>query len=777
MTPRPAGPGHAARPAAELPARPARPAAERPTGPVQRPMGPAGWQPRPAPPPVAPRPVASAAAGAPRPTGPVQRPMGPAGWQPRPAGPTGGPRPGGPAGGRPGFGGPRAGGAGGGFGGPRRGGLVIPKVDPKVAAPAAGETTRKPIGQGGDRRKGDAFTRREQMASRPSEEKLFGRRGGMGLRGGVVERRQLKPISIEGPQTVKELAAAMGVTAAEVIKKLLTELGVIANINQELDTDTQVLIGAAFGVEVSVKEMPVFDTYDSIEDPAEPAELRKPRPPVVVVMGHVDHGKTSLLDAFRETKVAAGEAGGITQHIGAYTVELNNKKITFLDTPGHEAFTAMRARGAKGADVAILVVAADDGVMPQTVEAINHAKAANVPIVVAVNKIDKGNANPDRVKQDLTQYGLVVEEWGGETIAVPVSAKQRTNLDKLLEMVLLVAEVADIRANPDKAAAGIVLEAELDKGRGPVATVLVQAGTLVNGDGFVAGTAWGKVRAMLDDKGKKLKKAGPSQPVQIIGFNSVPAAGDIFRVVPDEKTAREVADRRATAQRLEQQSTTTRVSLEDLMSRVQAGEIKDLNLLIKADVQGSVEAVRGQLEKLENSEVKVKVIHGAVGAITESDVNLASTSKAIIIGFNVRPDTNAQRAAANQGVDIRLYRVIYDAVDDIKAAMAGMLKPKIQEVILGRAEVRQTFKVPKVGIAAGCMVLDGKIVRTAKVRLLRDNAVIWEGAVGALKRFKDEAREVEKGFECGITLDGYQDFKEGDIIEAFTMQEIKSTEA
>ena len=494
-------------------------------------------------------------------------------------------------------------------------------------------------------------------------------------------------------------------------------------------------------------------------------------------MGHVDHGKTSLLDAFRETKVAAGEAGGITQHIGAYTVELNGKKITFLDTPGHEAFTAMRAGGATGADVAILVVAADDGVMPQTVEAINHARAGNVPMVVAVNKIDKPNAQPDRVKQDLTQHGLVVEEWGGDTIAVPVSAKQHTNLDKLLEMVLLVAEVADIRANPDKPAAGIVLEAELDKGRGPVATVLVQAGTLQSGDSFVAGTAWGKVRAMLDDKGKKLKKALPSQPVQIIGFNSVPAAGDVFRVVPDDRVAREVADRRAIAQRLEQQQTTSRVSLEDLMSRVEAGEIKDLNLLVKADGQGSVEAGRGQLEKLENPEVKVKVIHGAVGAITESDVNLAAASRAIIIGFNVRPDNNAQRAGANQGVDIRLYRVIYDAVDDIKAAMAGMLKPKITEVILGRAEVRQTFKVPKVGIAAGCMVVDGKITRAAKVRLLRDNAVVWEGGIGALKRFKDDAKEVDKGFECGITLDGYQDFKEGDIIEAFIMQETKPTEA
>ncbi|HLN63256.1 MAG TPA: translation initiation factor IF-2, partial [Symbiobacteriaceae bacterium] len=621
--------------------------------------------------------------------------------------------------------------------------------------------------------KGDAFTKRETAASRPSEEKLFGRRPGQFGKASVVERRSLKPVTIEGPMTVKDLAHEMGVTAAEVIKKLLTGFGIMATINQELDTDTCVLIGNEFGVEVSVKEVEnVIEEYDRIEDTEEAEELKAPRHPVVTIMGHVDHGKTSLLDAIRSAKVAAGEVGGITQHIGAYEVELNGKKITFLDTPGHEAFTAMRARGANVTDIAVLVVAADDSVMPQTIESINHAKAANVPVIVAINKIDKSGANPDKVKQDLTAHGLVAEEWGGETIMVPVSAKAQQNLDNLLESILLVAEVADLKANPDKDARGYIIEAELDKTRGPVATILVKEGTLNLGDSFVAGSAWGRVRAMTDHRGRKLKVAGPSTPVQVLGFQSVPAAGDVFRVAPDEKIARTIAEKRQAKAQAERQGTKA-MSLEDFMSEVAKGEVKDLNVVVKADVQGSVEAVRGQLEKLHNEEVQVKVIHSAVGAITETDVMLAMTSKAVIIGFNVRPDDRAGRAASDQGVDVRLYSVIYNIVDDIKAAMTGMLAPKIEESILGRAEVRETFKVPKVGMAAGCMVVSGKVTRNAKYRLIRDGIVVWNGEVNALRRFKDEVKEVAEGYECGITLEKYQDFKPGDILEAYELKEVK----
>jgi translation initiation factor IF-2 len=714
---------------------------------------------------------------------PPGAPAGPSGiglpGAPRPAGsglglpgrpgerPAGGPRPGG-------FGGPRPGGFGGagGRGRPGQGGLAIPKVDPKVAEAAKPAEGKRPIGQGGDRKKGDAFTKRETAASRPSEEKLFGRRpGARNMKS--TGPRVLKPITIVGSMTVKDLAHEMGVTSAEVIKVLFSGFGIMATINQELDVDTCALVASEMGAEVNVQEAEnILEAYDQIEDPDEDPALKKPRHPVVTIMGHVDHGKTSLLDALRSARVAQGEAGGITQHIGAYEVELNGRKITFLDTPGHEAFTAMRARGANVTDIAILVVAADDSVMPQTIESINHAKAANVPILVAINKIDKEGANPDRVKQDLTAHGLVAEEWGGETIMVPVSAKQKINLDLLLENVLILADVLELKANPDKEARGTVIEAQLDKNRGPVATVLIQGGTLNVGDVFVAGTSWGRVRAMNDHRGKKLKSAGPSTPVQILGFQTVPSAGDVFRVAPDEKTARDIAERRQ-AKAQSERTAQKAMSLEDFMSSVAQGELKDLNVIIKGDVQGSVEALRGQLEKLRNEEVQVKIVHAAVGAVSESDVMLAMTSKAVIIGFNVRPDERANRAAQEHGVDIRLYNVIYDIVDDLKAAMTGMLAPKFEEVTLGKAEVRETFKVPKAGLAAGCYVTEGKVTRNAKYRLVRDGIVVWTGEINALRRFKDEVKEVATGYECGITLANYQDFKPGDILEAFELREVK----
>lgn len=673
----------------------------------------------------------------------------------KPSGPRagGGPRPGGPRG----------------MG--RRGALSIPKVDPKVAE-AARPSERSKAGQGGSRKKSDIYAKRDVEESAPSEEKVFGRRAAK--RSTPEERRVVKPVTIEGPMTVKDLAQAMGVTAAEVIKKLLTEFGVVATINQELDVDTCVLVANEFGAEVTVKEVEdVLAAYDQVEDPNEPDEVKKPRHPVVTIMGHVDHGKTSLLDAIRSSRVAQGEAGGITQHIGAYEVELNGKKITFLDTPGHEAFTAMRARGANVTDIAVLVVAADDSVMPQTVESINHARAANVPILVAINKIDKPEANPEKVKQDLTAYGLVPEEWGGDTIMVPVSAKTKQNLDLLLESILLLAELQDLKANPDKEARGWIIEAQLDKNRGPVATVLIRGGTLHVGDNFVAGTTWGRVRAMMDHRGRRIKAAGPSTPVQVLGFQSVPQAGDVFRVTPDEKTARTIAEKRLARAQAQRQGTKV-MSLEDFMSEVAKGEMRDLNVVLKADVQGSVEAIRGQLEKMRNEEVQVKVIHAGVGAITETDVMLAATSKAIIIGFNVRPDDRASRAAQDQGVDIRLYGVIYDIVNDIEAAMKGMLTPKIEEEVLGRAEVRELFKVPKVGVAAGCMVVSGKVARGAKYRVIRDGKVVWDGELHSLRRFKDEVREVLEGFECGITLERFQDFKIGDILEAYVLKEVKA---
>lgn len=579
-----------------------------------------------------------------------------------------------------------------------------------------------------------------------------------------------KPIKIGDSISVKELSEKLGKQATEIIKKLLL-LGVMATINKELDFDTAQIICEEFGV--TVEKLVDKESEEVLLKTEEdrPEDLR-PRPPVVTIMGHVDHGKTSLLDAIRETNVIATEAGGITQHIGAYTVTIGDKKIAFLDTPGHEAFTAMRARGAKVTDIAVLVVAADDGVMPQTVEAINHAKAANVAIIVAINKIDKSGANPDRVKQELTEYGLIAEDWGGDTVMVPVSAKKKIGIDNLLEMILLVAEMLELKANPNKKATGTVIEAELDKGRGPVATLLIQDGSLNVGDYFIVGNTYGKVRAMMDDKGKRLKKAGPSTPVEIQGLNEVPDAGDIFIVVDDEKVAKTIAEKRKEKQRLAQLQSKQKISLDELFSQIQEGKVKELNIIVKADVQGSVEAIKQSLTRLSNEEVKVNTIHGGVGAITESDVMLASASNAIIIGFNVRPQPAAIALAERDKVDIRLYRVIYNAIEDVEAAMKGMLEPEYKEVVLGHAEVRATFKASSVGTIAGCYITDGKINRNNDVRVIRDGIVIHEGKLASLKRFKDDVKEVTAGYECGLNIEKFNDIKEGDIIEAFTIEAV-----
>ncbi len=572
--------------------------------------------------------------------------------------------------------------------------------------------------------------------------------------------------------TVRDLSERIGKPAGEIIKKLMM-LGIIATINNELDFDTAQLVCSEFGVELEMKLAETAEDALKNEDVEDSEEDLLPRPPVVTIMGHVDHGKTSLLDYIRKTRVTAGEAGGITQHIGAYTVEIRGQKITFLDTPGHEAFTAMRARGAQATDIAILVVAADDGVMPQTIEAINHAKAAGVQTIVAINKMDKVGANPERIKQQLTEYGLVAEEWGGDTIMVPVSAITGDGVDQLLEMILLVAEVQDYRANPNRKARGIIIEARLDKGRGPVATVLVKTGTLRVGDTIVAGTAYGRVRAMVNDRGERVKEALPSDPVEVIGFNDVPEAGDIITAVDDDSLSRRVAEERKDKLRAALIKNQQKASLDDLFSQISAGQIKDLNLIIKADVQGSVEAVKQSLEKLSNDEVRVRCIHGGVGAITETDIMLASASNAIIIGFNVRPDNNVRETAEREKIDIRLYRVIYNAIEDVEKAMKGMLAPKFREVVLGSAQVRQVFKVTGAGTVAGCYVTDGKVVRNAQARLLRDSVVIHEGKVDSLKRFKDDAKEVAAGYECGMGFESYNDIKEGDVIECFQMEEIE----
>ena len=580
----------------------------------------------------------------------------------------------------------------------------------------------------------------------------------------------IKNITLDGPTTVLDFAHLLGKKTGDIIKKLIS-YGIMANINQELDVDTLILLGQDFGTQVETK-ITKEEILTASDEPDAPEDLRE-RPPVVTIMGHVDHGKTSLLDAIRQANVQASEAGGITQHIGAYQVEINNRRITFLDTPGHEAFTAMRARGAQCTDIAILVVAADDGVMPQTVEAVNHAKAANVPIIVAVNKVDKEGANPEKVKQELTEYGLLAEEWGGDTVFAEVSAKTRQGLDQLLEMILLVADVGDLKANPDRKAKGVVIEAKLDRGRGPVATILVQNGTLESGDFIIAGTAQGRIRAMNDENGRQLKQATPSMPVEVIGLSEVPQAGDFFQVVADERLAKQIASERTAVRREEVIHSRSRISLEDLFAQIQTGEVKDLNIIIKADVQGSIEALRSSLDKLSNDEVRVQTIHQGVGGITEADVDFASASNAIILGFNVRPDANARKSAETNQVDIRLYRVIYNAIEDVKSALSGLLTPEIRENIIGRAEVRQVIRVPKVGPIAGCYILDGKIARGCLVRVIRDNIVIHEGNLSSLRRFKDDVREVASGFECGIGIERFQDFEIGDAIEGFILEEIK----
>ena len=585
------------------------------------------------------------------------------------------------------------------------------------------------------------------------------------------EQAKNKVYEIPESLTVGELADIVGANATDIIKTLMMA-GTMATINQTIDADTAQLVCDELGYEVKViKDEDVFEKiieeYDEKETGNEVS-----RPPVVTVMGHVDHGKTSLLDRIRKSHVTASEAGGITQHIGAYTVKIKGKSITFIDTPGHAAFTAMRSRGAQMTDIAVLVVAADDGVMPQTIEAIDHAKAANVPIIVAINKIDKEGANPERVKQELVDQGVVVEEWGGDVIAVPVSAKKGQNIDELLEDILLVAEMEELKADPDRPARGCVIEAQLKKGKGSTASMLVQQGTLHIGDAIVSGTTYGRVRTMVDDKGHRIKKAGPSKPVEISGLSGTPEAGDDFIVMPSDKEARQLAERRQEQEKNEKQAKSS-VSLEDLFSRIKEGEMKDINLIVKADVQGSVEALSQSLVKLSNDEVRVNVIHGAVGAVNESDVLLASTSDAIIIGFNVRPDKNALEAADHEKVDIRLYRVIYDAIDDVKQAMEGMLTPDYVEKVTGEAEVRSTFRIPGGIIVAGAYVTDGKISRTDEVRVVRDGIVVYEGKIGSLRRFKDDVKEVQQGYECGIGIEKYNDIKEGDIIETFVNEAVK----
>ena len=671
-------------------------------------------------------------------------------------------------------------------GGPGRGRIVIPAPPPQVTAQQSGRDRRgesRGGRDGGHGRKGKDI---EYGSKRYMEEGRFteafkGKGKGKHAKDRGAQARERadntpKKIIVRGEMTVGELAKLLHKDVSEVIKKLLM-MGVIATINQELDLDTILLTASEFGVETEVKIAVEETEFETIEEHDDPESLET-RPPVVTIMGHVDHGKTTLLDAIRETRVAAGEAGGITQHIGAYQVETQGKKITFLDTPGHEAFTTMRARGAQVTDITVLVVAADDGVMPQTVEAINHAKAANVPIIVAVNKIDLPEANPDRVKQELMNYGLVPEEWGGDTIFVPVSAKQRTNLDTLLEMILLVAEVNDYKANPNKRARGTVLEAELDKGKGPVARVLVQHGTLKVGDALVAGDVFGRVRAMMNDRGRRIKEAGPSTPVEITGLNDVPQAGDPFMVFEDERKAREIAEKRAIKSRQKTLQQQHRITLDDLFSKIKEGQIKELNVILKADVQGSVEALRGSLEKIDIEGVRVKIIHSGVGAITESDIQLALASSAIVVGFNVRPEPGAAAMAEQEKVDVRLHRIIYQVIEEIEQAMKGMLEPVMREKVIGHAEVRETFKVSKVGTIvgtiAGCYVTDGKVVRNADARLVRNGIVIYEGKIESLRRFKDDVREVPEGYECGLTLEKYNDIQVGDRIEVTVMETVET---
>ena len=659
--------------------------------------------------------------------------------------------------------------------------LKVPKVPEEVKAQEKirADKTRgeKPRQVGAERvpGKGKGRWSNEEQAA---EHKLRFAAGGRQkkarstVKTGVIHHFEKKPVVIGETVSVQELSAKIKKSPAEVIKKLMA-LGVMATINQEIDHETAIIIAGEFGFEVHVKVELDQEALLDLEQEEDLSQLQI-RPCVVTVMGHVDHGKTSLLDAIRETNVTAGEAGGITQHIGAYQVEYNNKEITFIDTPGHEAFTAMRARGARVTDIAVLVISAEDGVMPQTVEAINHAKAAGVPIIVAINKMDRPGADAEKVKRHLTEYELVSEEWGGQTICVPVSAKTGQGLDELLEMILLMAEVNDLKTNPDRLARGTIIEAKLDKGRGPVATVLIQNGTLHVGDNIVAGTAAGRVRAMMDYRGRRLKNAGPSTPAEVLGFSDVPLAGDGLYVVAGEKMARQIAAKRILRKREEDiKASLPRVSLDDLFKQIKEGRVKELNVIIKADVQGSVEALKQSLEGLSTEEVRVNIIHYGVGLISETDILLASASNAIIVGFNVRPDVNARRAAEQEKVDIRLYKVIYEAINDVKAAMSGLLEPEYREVIIGRAEVRKTFKASRIGIIAGCYVIEGKISRDAKVRLIRDDQIVYEGKLDSLKRFKDDVREVLQGYECGLALERFNEIKEGDVVEAVTTETIK----
>ena len=651
----------------------------------------------------------------------------------------------------------------------RKGGDVnLEKYDERLEDLAAGKTKQmqagkqKFQGRSGNQRRGGSFGNKRRQEEQDRMRRL------------QLEIAKKAPVKVLIPDEigVGELASRMKKTGAEVVKCLMKN-GVMASLSDIIDFDTAAIIAEEMGCKVE-KEVIVTIEERLIDTAEDKEEDLLPRAPVVVVMGHVDHGKTSLLDYIRSAHVAAGEAGGITQHIGAYQVDVNGRTITFLDTPGHEAFTAMRARGAMVTDVAILVVAADDGIMPQTVESINHAKAAKIPIIVAINKMDKPEANPDRIKQQLTEYELVPEEWGGETIICPISAKTGEGIDNLLEMVNLTAEMQELKANPNRSAHGAVIEARLDKGRGPVATLLVQNGTLRQGDVIIAGTAVGRVRAMTNARGQKLTEAGPSVPVEIIGMGEVPGAGDDFHAVDDERMARELVEQRKHEQKMAASGPVGhKVSLEDLFSQIKQGEMKELPIIVKADVQGSAEAVKASLEKISNEEVRVRVIHCAVGAINESDVMLAATSNAIIVGFNVRPDSNAKESAARSGVDMRMYRVIYDAINEMEAAMKGMLAPKFKEVELGQAEVRDVFRITGVGMVAGCYVTNGKMQRGAQMRLLRDNIVIYDGSIASLQRFKDSVKEVAQGYECGITFEKFQDIKQGDVIEAFLMEQIE----
>ena len=675
----------------------------------------------------------------------------------------------------------------GGRGGVRPSVPAASSIPPPPQTEGRSDSRRRGGGRGGDNNAagGDRSRNARGGARRDREERTDlrqtersrggarkGRKGRAATPAPVVKAEIARPKHIKLPETiaVKDLASKMSYTAADIIKKLML-MGVLASINQEIDYDTATLVAAEFGV--TTEELPPDVDPTLIPEIEDDPKTLKDRPPVVTVMGHVDHGKTSLLDAIRNTSVSTHEAGGITQHIGAYQVVCQGKKIVFLDTPGHEAFTAMRARGAQITDVAILVVAADDGVMPQTVEAIDHAKSAGVPIIIAINKIDKPGANPERVKQELMEYGLVAEEYGGDTIMVPVSAKQRIGIDDLLENILLVAEVEELKANPNREARGVIIEAKLDKGRGSVATVLVQSGTLRIGDSIVVGTAYGHVRAMINDRGDNVKKAGPSMPVEILGLNDVPSAGDILAAV-DEKQARSIAEARLGNQRRDLIKSKS-VSLDALFQQIQQGDIKDLNIVVKADVQGSVEALNSALLGLnKNDEVRVNIVHSGVGAVSESDIMLATASKAIVIAFNVRPDANARRLADTEDVDIRTYRVIYDALNDVKDAMSGMLKPKYKEVVQGRVEIRQVMRFSK-ALVAGSYVLEGKIHNNSKIRILRDNVELFDGEIDSLRRFKDEVKEVAAGYECGISIVDFRDFAEGDIIEAYTMEEIETS--